>query len=135
MLKKRRDFKEVYLKEEVYVLGSYNNDEDRFESIEKYSLVNRSWSYVFDLPDKLWNFCACAFTNEIYIFNGCSHRTGCLNSCLEFDAKELTCKQIAKMNGTRKHSAREVFKGNIVVSGGYNNYNNLKSVDLYDVLC
>ena len=36
MLKKRRDFKEVYLKEEVYVLGSYNNDEDRFESIEKY---------------------------------------------------------------------------------------------------
>ena len=135
MLEKRRRFKVVYLKGEVYVFGGIGFGRNPLKSVEKYSPVKKGWSHVCDLPDERHKFCVCAFMDKIYIFSGHSYLTGSLNSCFELDPKKSTCKQIAKMNEVRKSAACEVFEGNVVVSGGYDYYNheNFKSVEFYDV--
>ena len=55
------------------------------------------------------------------------------DSCLQFDTKQNTWKEVARMNHIRLNAACTVFEGRIVVSGGLKrNVGELKTVEVYD---
>ena len=120
----------VCLRGEVYVLGT---DGYRLESVNKYSPLTKSWSHVTDIPDKRYHFFACAFIDKIYVFGGFEPGTDYLNSCLQFDAKLLEWKEVAKMNEAKVHATSTIYEGNIVVSGGIDiNRTDSNTVESYD---
>ena len=76
-------------------------------------------------------FCACSFLDYIYIIGG--HLNGCAtNSCVTFDSKSRIWKDVSVMNEKREDAACAVFKGKVVVSGGYTHNEYLTSVEVYD---
>ena len=134
MLEERHCHKEVFLKEEVYVFSGLSSKKKYLKSVEKYSPVTKTWSYVCDLPDKRQGFCACAFMDHIYLFGGYASMFVKLNSCLKFDAKTSKSKELAKMSETKSHTACAIYEEKIVVSGGFYQfplYSN--TVESYDV--
>ena len=134
MLEKRHRSKGVCLKGEVYVFDGFNNG-FRIKSVEKYSPVSKKWIKVTDMPDKRKFFGACAFIDSIYTFGGFESGRGNTNSCLEFDAKTLKMKEVAKMNNARSNAACTIYEENIVVSCGIYNALALRTVESYDVFC
>ena len=106
--------KTISLKGELYVFL------DDFESIEirKYSKVSKSWENGVVINHRC-DFCACALIDSIYIIGGhvSDNLDEFIESCIQYDPKEGTQKEIAATN--RYHAACEIFEGKIVVSGGY----------------
>ena len=84
-------------------------------SVEKYSLANKTWNYVSDLPDERHNFCACSFMDKIYLFGGYIYGAIYLKSCFEFNAKIIKWKEVANMYTPREYLACSLFEGIIVV--------------------
>ena len=124
-----RHFPEVvYLKGDIYVFG------DWIKSVEKYSLTSKTWNQVAEMNDDHYFFCACAFIHKIFIIGG--HKGGSrTNFCSQFDTSDYSWKEVAEMNEARSSTACAVFKERIIVSGGLNNnFNDLNSVESYDVL-
>ena len=64
-------------------------------------------------------FCACSFIDNVYVIGG--YLRGSTNSCLKYNTKDQSWTEVAKLNEARDYAACAVFKGTIVVSGGYNN--------------
>ena len=90
-------------------------------------------------------FCACAFMDKVFIIGGYyfvrddnelyEPEFDATNSCLQYDTKDNTWKEVVGMNEARRNTACAVFEGNIVVSGGIdNNYIDLKTVESYNVV-
>ena len=137
MIEKRRWCKAVCLKGEVYVFGGCGDKLKSIMSVEKYSPSTNTWNKVADMYDDRGCFCACAFMDKIFIIggyygNGDFNKT---NSCLQFDTKDNNWKEVTGMNEARDFADCTVFEGRIVVSGGVdNNYNELNTVELYDVI-
>ena len=133
MLKERSNFKTVCLKGEVYVIQKKLHK----TFIDKYSLSAKTWSRVAEMYDDRYDFCACAFMDEIFIIGGCYW--GCLHKiitkdCLKLNTKDNSWKKISNMNEPRRNSACAVFQGSIVVSGGEDSERlNLNTVESYDV--
>ena len=133
--------KAVCLKGEVYVFSGLDNY-CLASSVSKYSHSTNAWSKVADPYDDRKDSFVCAFMDKIFIVGGGYWRnTGRLwrwltsNSCLEFNPKDNSCKEIAEMNQGRRNSACACFGGRIVVSGGLDdNGDNLKTVESYDVI-
>ena len=129
----RRSFEAVFLKGEVYVFGGYDNDYMFIKSVAKYSPFTNTWYEVANMFDKRRCFCACAFVDKIFILGGYSYNDDdgyILNkSCLQYETKNKNWKEISGMTVERDCAACTVIKGNIVVSGGTDNFDNdLKSV-------
>ena len=79
------------------------------------------------------NFCACAFMDKIFIIGGVNINS--TNSSLQFDTKDYSWNEVARMNQSRGLSACEVYEERIVVAGGYDDVlNELNTVESYDVL-
>ena len=132
---KRASFQAVYLKGVVYAFGGISNSNNVLKSVEKYSPFTNKWSKVADMFDNKGYFCVCAFINKIYVFGAYFRKNfKTTYSCLLFNTKNEKLKVVANMNETRKYAACVVFQGNIVVSGGGNDYDNrLNTVEAYDV--
>ena len=128
---KRRNFEAVCLKGEVYIFGGFDSNGDVLMPVEKYSPSNNTWNLITDMVDNCGHFCTCAFMDRIYIVGGVCYQTyKATDSCLQFDTKNKSWEEIAKMNEARKFAACVVFQGNVVVSGGKNiNNNDLNSVE------
>ena len=140
MKKPRREFEAVCLKGEVYVFGGFNDDVNLVKTVEKYSPPTNTWTEIAETTDSRKEFCACAFMDKVFFFGG-SCGNDVTNSCLQFDTKQVNCKdniwkEIAVMKEARYLAACAVFQGNIIVSGGLKNlnfYNSLRTVESYDV--
>ena len=77
----------VFIKEEVYLLGGYETPGTIVKSIEKYSIVTKSWVKVIDIPDECKYFCVCADMDKIYL---------CGRSCTLLDTRTLKWKEAEK---------------------------------------
>ena len=126
--------KVVYLKGDIYVFGGLNNKDEWIKSVDKYSLTSKKWSQVAEMKNGIKFYCASGFMNKIYVFGG--KKVGVTtSSCLQFDTSDYSFKEVAKMNEARSIAACVVYDERIVVCGGmYNNFNDLNSVESYDVL-
>ena len=77
--------------------------------------------------------CACTFMDTIFVIGGSKKYTSS-KSCLQFNTKENSWKEVARMEEARSDSACAVFEERIVVSGGYDNdFNDLYTVESYHV--
>ena len=128
--------KTVFCKGNIFVCGSYDNNDTIISSIEKYSPTTNTWEHVADMTDDRMRYCACAFMDDIFIIGGRNRNHGkFFNSCLNFDTKQKKWKQVVNMNDVRSLAACTVFEGNVVVSGGrHGTYtvDEVNTVEAYD---
>ena len=68
---------------------------------------------------------------NVYIFGGFSDKYW-LRGCYKYDTKTRQWIVRASMNDCRRDATCTVFEGKIVLTGGYDGYNGLKSVEAYD---
>ena len=130
-LEESREFSyAVCIKGEVYVFGGCKTGADHLVmSIEKYSPSTGTWSIIGHMYDERGDFCACSFTDSIYVIGG--YLDGPTNSCIQFDTKYRNWKEICRLNETRNEAACAVFEGRVVVSGGERE-EKLRTVEAYD---
>ena len=107
-----------------------------FKFVDSYRIYldkTDQWINVVQTPDDRSDFNACSFMKNIYVFGGFS-KTICLNSSYTYDTKKSKWMLLASMNEYRQFAACTVFKGKIVLTGGYDGDNevNLRSVEAYD---
>ena len=127
MIKGRKFCKAVCIKNDVYVFGGVNDNDDSIMSVEKYSPSANTWTKIADMYDKRQCFCACSFMNNVYVIGGSFKRP-----CIEFKTKDNKWRKVASMNEARTRSACAVYDGRIVVSGGFGRGAILNSVEAYD---
>ena len=99
--------------------------------IEKYSSLKNTWSVTDVVYDHRSKFCLCAFMDKIFVIGGSSNSTHIV-SCLQYNRKVKTFKEITKMKESRYFAACTVFKGKVVVAGGFDYNGSLKTVESYD---
>ena len=123
----------IFVKGEIYSFGGLNIDQKLVKTVEKYSLVTKTWSYVCDLYDKRKSFSVCRFMSDVYVMGGIVNKNA-IDFCYKLNTENSVFKQVARMNEARLRTASAVFDENIVVSGGLSqNDNRLNTVELYDV--
>ena len=71
------DRKTVYCRGEVYVFGGYESEFHHIKHVDKYSLITKTRKRVADMFDNRDGFCACAFTDQIFIIGGWSETENC----------------------------------------------------------
>ena len=126
--------KAICLKGEVYVFGGYGEDKKLDMSVERYSILTKTWKKVGHMYDNRDGYCFCAFMDSFFIFGGSYSNSNYTDSCLQFHTKDCNWKQVARMNEVKTFAACTVFEGRIVVSGGQNGYGLIKTVESYDVV-
>ena len=100
MKTKRNILKVVYLKDDIYVFGGWNNNHDWIKSVDKYSLISKTWSQVAEITDDRQCFCVCAFIDRKFVLGGI-FKGDITNSCLHFVTSDYNWKEVAKMNEAR----------------------------------
>ena len=55
-------------------------------------------------------FCACGFMDKVIVIGGIKRNEGKTNSCLQFDTKDYSWKEVARMNNVRYLAACVVFE-------------------------
>ena len=125
----------VYCKGEIFVLANYIRKRDNAIALKKYSLSSRRWKNVAYLKNRL-DFCVCTFIDKVYILGGFDAQlTGLLNTCTYFDTKDFLYreKEIASLKESRCCAASTVFKGKIILTGGFGeHWDQLNTVAAYD---
>ena len=131
----------VYCRGEVFVLGGETEDDDAVMDIEKYSSSNKKWSHAGTMSEKRFDFSTCAFMNEIVLAGGRAVQNNFENlqnfnpyllPTLVFNPVDCQWREVAGLNEPRECCSCCVFQGKVVVSGGWINLRNLKSVESYD---
>ena len=126
----RQCSKIVYVERELYVFGGFDSKNSVINSVERYSFCTNSWETIDEMYDDRTYFSACTFMSKIYLIGGVIHRA--TNSCIEINIKDRTYSEVARMNEERLNAACAVFQGKIVVSGGFNLFKKLNTVEAYD---
>ena len=133
MIMNRQYSSAVCVKGEVYIFGGLDENHTWISSVEKYSPFTKTWNKVADIHDERSWYCVCAFMSKVFVIGGHKKST-VTNSCLQFDTRDYSWKEVAGMNEARKRLACAVFEERIVVSGGSdNNFRKFNSVESYDV--
>ena len=130
MIKSRESPNVVYLKDGIYVFGGFNNQESNVQSVEKYSLITKSWKTITNMYDDRDHYCVIAFMDSVYVIGSWSSD---YDYCVSFNTKNQSWKEISATHEPGFNKACAVFQGKIVVSGGLVvNSNALRSVEVYD---
>ena len=129
MIAERYNFDAVCVKGEAYVFGGVGRN-NSITCVEKYSPSTKTWTNVAKMVDDRFSHCACTFMDNVFIISGLTT----IDSCLQFNTEDYSWKQVARINERRERAACAVFEESIVVSGGYNNNFNSKTVESYDVI-
>ena len=134
----RRFSEAVCLRGEVFVFGGYGGDNNWIRSVDKYSPVNHGWTKVADIRDNRQFYHACAFMNKVFIVGGCIGSTSnriVISTCLQFDAKDYSLKEVASMSEARQDAACAAFEDNVIICGGYgNDFRSSNTVESYDAV-
>ena len=89
-------------------------------TIEKYSEIIKNSIVLPSLLDKRIQFCVCSFMQKIYVVGGYIEVGNyTINSCMCYDIKSNKWTYIASIMANRQNASCAVFKGKIVVTGGY----------------
>ena len=100
-------------------------------SLKIYLDKTDQWMNVVQTLDNRRNFSACSFMKNIYVFGGFVKKYR-LENCYKYDTKTNMWVSIAPINVNRLVAACTVFKGKIVLTGGYDGNDDLSSVEAYD---
>ena len=109
----------------LYVFDEYRQNGEFKSCVRKYCNKTKTWSSKTNSHIDYLNCSICSFKQTLYElrFNG---------SCFAHNYHENKRKELARMNTSRISPTCTVFEGKIIVTGGRNNYHELKSVESYD---
>ena len=128
LLKTNRDSKLVVSGSNVYLFG----ESEQKASFVKYSESSKSWNMLPSFLDERSRFCS--FMQKIIVIGGIKNKK-LVSSFMANDIKTNKWTQIASMNKRRENTSCTVFKGKVVVTGGWiktrSFFNCLKSVKAY----
>ena len=123
MKRGRWGFEAVYLKGSVYAFPCrpLSRVNSRVMTVEKYSILDNCWTDAAVMPDRRLRYCACAFTDKVFIFGGKANDSFGWqgeNTCFEFDTSNRWFSKLAPMGVGRVGAACAVFQETVVVCGG-----------------
>ena len=116
---KRVDHRLICCRGEVYVFGGFDEDEQMLKSVEKYSFASSRWEIIGRLFNGRRGFDVCRFINNLCIFGGCDKSCNTFYSCKMNYTNNNKWYKFARKNKGRILAANTVYKGRVVVSGGY----------------
>ena len=129
LLKTNRDSKLVVSGTNVYLFGK----SEKKSSFMKCSKSDKNLKVFPPILDERSRFCVFSFMQKIVVIDGCKNKET-VSSCMAYNIKTNKWASIASMNESRDDTSCTVFKGKLVVTGGYNSrafYSFLKSVEAY----
>ena len=124
----RGSLKSVYCRGAIYVFGGISFGS--VNRVEKYCLTTNRWDNVACMLDSREDFSACSFMSYIFLIGG--YNKGPLDSSAKYNTKSNSWEEAGR---THEHKvASAVYKGTIVVSGGWDRYSTdgSSSVEVYD---
>ena len=120
--------KAACLKGCVYFFDEHNAN-NKFVSVQRLTHGNLTSHKVASIKVKRSQFSVCGLMDKVYVIGGLenhvSHTAVNFNwkastsSCIEFNTKNHEYKKVPKMNDQRASAASAVFKGRVVVTGGF----------------
>ena len=122
----RKSSPTVCVKGEVYVFGGLDRHNKSVPSVEKYSPVTNTWEILSEMYDHRRGFSCCSFLDDVYVVGGTFKI-----SCVKFNTKEKSWKEVSALNESRFDAASAVFEGKVVVCGGCDHIR-LNTVEAYD---
>ena len=129
--KTNRDSKLVVSGSNRYLFGKYQQS----KLFLSFSESSKSFNVLPSMLDKRSRFDVCSFMQKIIVIGGNISCWESINSCMAYDCKINKWTYIASMNESRGHTSSTVFKGKVVVTGGWVQRNfsfrKLKSVEAY----
>ena len=120
---------------EVYFL--FCNEEDEENLFIRHSPVLKTWEELDFFNDRYFDGCCmCSFIDSIFFIGGYNdYFNGYIDvkkSGVVYDTISKKWIEVAKMNDNRINAACTVFEGRVVVSGGENSHEYLRTVEAYD---
>ena len=104
--------------------------DDSVGFVEIYSDKTKTWTHQYINTEEKSFYCVCSFMGKLYLIGGWRKKN--LSSCHTYDINENTWIEIANLNMARDRAACTVFEGKIVITGGENNWPQLKSVEAHE---
>ena len=117
--------KTVVTNSDLFVIGGDSLNYNVDKTVEKFCTKTNTWSYETRLILDDNAFFACSFMKNLYVV----YKNGL---CFVFNLKYKNWSELAKMKQVRYYGACTVFDGKIVVTGSFNCFFNLNSVEAYD---
>ena len=108
------DSKLVVNSTNLYLFNTYNKN----TLFYKFSESSKSFNVLPSILDERSRFSVCSFMQKIIVIGG-SNSNESINSCMAYNCKINKWTYIASMNKSREDTSCIVFKGKIVVTGGW----------------
>ena len=122
----RKSKKPILIGSDAYLLHR-----DCHNTFDVYSKNTKNFKELKSLNKQLGNFSVCSFMSSVYVIGGVTTNLRCSEICYKYDKINDNWRQIASLNFKTNRSSCSVFKGKIVVTGGY--YGRcLNSVESFD---
>ena len=134
MIKPRSRFSLHNMNNDILAIGGDKSSikllEKSIKSVEIYSNETNTWQQQYIQVEEKFNFSVCIFRKELFIIGGWIKSSDISSkSCFKYNMKVDKWTQIADLKVKRDTAACTVFEGKIVVTGGENDYDELKSVE------
>ena len=104
--------------------------DDSVGFVEIYSDKTNTWTQQYIKTEEKSFYCVGSFMGKLYFVGGWRKKS--LSSCCTYDINKNTWNEIANLNMARDRAACTVFEGKIVITGGENNWPQLKSVEAHE---
>ena len=102
-------------------------------NVQVYCPITNSWKNVSTISENLMESSVCAFMYNIFIIGGRDQNNGAAHPSLKLNTDSCEKKYIERTNEARLDATSTVYEGRIVVSGGFDDVNNvLNTVEVYD---
>ena len=137
MVKPRCNLGSVVLNSDIMAIGGLVNVKQDIakstKSIEIYCDNLKNWKLQSIQMTERFNFGCCYFMKKLFVIGGWI-KTGdiSLRLCQTYSLKTKKWCHLRNLNIARDNAACTIFEGKIVVTGGYNDLMNIKSVESYD---
>ena len=94
---------------------------------------NKTWQHQYIHFEERFDYCLCSFNKKLFLIGGWVRRISKnIRSCCFYNFNSDNWTQMADLNKARDSAACTVFEGKLIITGGCNVNDVLKSVESYD---
>ena len=109
------------------------SSDDSIVPVEIYSDKTKTWTNQFINTEEKYCYNVSSYMGKLYLIGGYINNSDkSLSSCYTYKINSNKWNKIASLKVARNWAACTIFEGKIVVTGGMNNWNKLKSIEAYD---
>ena len=106
--------------------------QENLSSVVQYDLQKNEWKQLAPLPYDVSKMATVRWRDNIVVMGGCDKHDKTLDTVIIYNVKTQQCHMLPAMGCKRRGCAAVVFGNNIVVLGGWNGLEILKSVEMFN---